>query len=152
MYIKRQAGISLIELIVFIVIVSVGLAGILSVMNVTTQHSADPMVRKQALAIAESLMEEITLKDYSNPPGGYTGTDRSQFDDVSDYASYNTTTGIVDISGTPVGGLSNYNISSVTVTIPGVSGVAEAKLITVTVTGPGNESLSMSTYRTNYAQ
>ena len=61
----RQRGISLIELIMFIVIVSVGIAGILSVMNVTTQASADPLLRKQALAIAESLLEEITLQPFT---------------------------------------------------------------------------------------
>lgn len=60
-----QAGISLIELIMFIVIVSVGLAGILSVMNVTTRASADPMLRKQAIAIAESLLEEIELQPFT---------------------------------------------------------------------------------------
>ncbi len=61
----RQKGISLIELIMFIVIVSVGIAGILSVMNVTTKNSADPLLRKQALAIAESLLEEITLQPFT---------------------------------------------------------------------------------------
>jgi MSHA pilin protein MshD len=60
-----QTGISLIELIMFIVIVSVGLAGILSVMNVTTKNSADPMLRKQAIALAESLMEEIQLQSFT---------------------------------------------------------------------------------------
>lgn len=62
---KAQAGISLIELVMFIVIVSVGLVGILSVMNVTTKHSADPLIRKQALAIAESLLEEIELQAFT---------------------------------------------------------------------------------------
>jgi MSHA pilin protein MshD len=57
----RQLGISLIELIMFIVIVSVALAGILLVMNATTKNSADPLVHKQALAIAESLLEEVEL-------------------------------------------------------------------------------------------
>jgi MSHA pilin protein MshD len=57
----NQRGISLIELIMFIVIVSVALAGILLVMNVTTKSSADPLVHKQALAIAESLLEEVEL-------------------------------------------------------------------------------------------
>ena len=56
-----QRGISLIELIMFIVIVSVAVAGILLVMNVTTKNSADPLVHKQALAIAESLIEEVEL-------------------------------------------------------------------------------------------
>ena len=60
-----QAGISLVELIMFIVIVSVGLVGILSVMNVVTAHSADPMIRKQAQAIAESLLEEIELQPFT---------------------------------------------------------------------------------------
>jgi MSHA pilin protein MshD len=61
----REAGLSLIELIMFIVIVSVGVAGVLSVMNVTAKTSADPMITKQALAIAESLMEEIQLQPFT---------------------------------------------------------------------------------------
>jgi MSHA pilin protein MshD len=60
-----QIGISLIELVMFIVIVSVGVVGILSVMNITTQNSADPMLRKQALSIAESLLEEIQLQPFT---------------------------------------------------------------------------------------
>jgi MSHA pilin protein MshD len=60
-----QAGISLIELIMFMVIISVGLAGILSVMTITTRASADPMLRKQAIAIAESLLEEIQLQPFT---------------------------------------------------------------------------------------
>ncbi len=60
-----QAGISLIELVIFIVIVSIGVVGILSVMNVTTKSSADPLIRKQALAIAESLLEEIELQAFT---------------------------------------------------------------------------------------
>jgi len=60
-----QRGISLIELIMFIVIVSVALAGILLVMNVTTKSSADPLVHKQALAIAESLIEEVELMPFT---------------------------------------------------------------------------------------
>lgn len=61
----NQRGISLIELVMFIVIVSVALAGILLVMNVTTKSSADPLVHKQALAIAESLLEEVELMPFT---------------------------------------------------------------------------------------
>jgi len=61
----KQRGISLIELIIFIVIISVALTGILLVMNQTTAHSADPMVRKQALAIAESILEEVELMPFT---------------------------------------------------------------------------------------
>ena len=61
----RQRGISLIELIMFIVIITIALAGILLVMNKTTGHSADTLVRKQALAIAESLLEEVELMPFT---------------------------------------------------------------------------------------
>lgn len=60
-----QRGISLIELIMFIVIVSVALAGILLVMNTTTKSSADPLIHKQALAVAESLLEEVELMPFT---------------------------------------------------------------------------------------
>lgn len=61
----KQRGISLIELIIFIVVVSVALAGILRVMNVTGKSSADPLIHKQSLAIAEALLEEIELMPFT---------------------------------------------------------------------------------------
>jgi len=60
-----QRGLSLIELLIFIVVVGVCLAGVLAAINLGTQHSADPMVRKQALAAAESLLEEIELQPFT---------------------------------------------------------------------------------------
>lgn len=148
MCIKRQAGVTLIELIVYIAIVSVGIAGILSVMTTTTRYSAAPMLRKQALAVAESLLEEVLLKEYDNPTGGYSGADRSQFDDVDDYSGYSMT-GISDIAGSPIAALSDYN-ATVAVAGATISGVT-AKLVTVTVTGPSNVSVALSGYRTDYA-
>ena len=62
---RSQRGVSLVELIMFIVIISVALAGILLVMNKVTGHSADTLVRKQALAIAESLLEEVELMPFT---------------------------------------------------------------------------------------
>jgi MSHA pilin protein MshD len=55
----RQSGVTLVELIMFMVIVSIALAGILQVMRMTTANSADPLRRKQALMIAEALLEEV---------------------------------------------------------------------------------------------
>lgn len=60
-----QTGISLIELVIFIVVVSIGVVGILSVMNITVMHSSDPITQKQAVAIAESLLEEIELQPFT---------------------------------------------------------------------------------------
>ena len=44
----HQSGLTLIELIVFIVVVGVGIAGITLTYNTVVRHSADPMLRKQA--------------------------------------------------------------------------------------------------------
>ena len=72
---RPQRGFTLIELIIFIVVVAAGLAGILSVMNTVVKSSADPMIRKQTIAIAESLLEEILLKEYCDPDSLEMGTD-----------------------------------------------------------------------------
>ncbi len=62
---KHQAGVTLIELIVFIVIVSAALAGVLKVLEVTSKASVDPLLQKQALAIAESLLLEIEQQPFT---------------------------------------------------------------------------------------
>ncbi len=62
---RTQLGLTLIELIVFIVIVSVGMAGILVTYDTVVRHSADPLARKQALAIAESLLLEVEQQPFT---------------------------------------------------------------------------------------
>jgi MSHA pilin protein MshD len=57
--------VTLIELILFMAIIAIALGGIISVMNLTSQRSADPVRRKQALIIAEGLLEEIELARFS---------------------------------------------------------------------------------------
>lgn len=61
----RQRGVTLVELIVFIVIVSVGVVGLVSVIGPMVRTSADPMVTKQLTAIAESLLNEALHKPYT---------------------------------------------------------------------------------------
>ncbi|MGV3741835.1 MAG: type IV pilus modification PilV family protein [Burkholderiaceae bacterium] len=117
---NRQRGISLMELLLFIVIVSVGIAGILSVMSVTTRASADPLQRKQALAIAEALLEEVSQMPFTDcdpdgfvsdtvcnqsevmgPEGGPAAETRgslsSPFDNVNDYNGFQLAPGAGDI-------------------------------------------------------
>ncbi len=62
---RRMAGISMVELIIFIVVVSIGVVGILPVLNVAVKGSPDPMLRKQAIAIAESLLTEIEQHNFT---------------------------------------------------------------------------------------
>lgn len=56
---KSNHGFSLVELVVFIVIVTTAIAGVVGALAWMSGRSANPMVRKQAIAIAESLMQEI---------------------------------------------------------------------------------------------
>lgn len=61
----RQHGFNLIELILFMLIVSVGVVGLLGTMNSAVINSVDPMLQKQALSIAESLLLEIERQPFS---------------------------------------------------------------------------------------
>lgn len=61
----RQHGLSLIELVMFVAIVGMAIAGVLMVFNNTIKNSADPLVRKQALAIAESLLGEVLMQPFT---------------------------------------------------------------------------------------
>src|SRR5574340_1278200 len=61
----RQRGLSLIELLVFIVVVGAAVAGVLVAYNQAVKRSADPLERKQAIAIAESLLEEVELQPFT---------------------------------------------------------------------------------------
>src|SRR5712671_958700 len=62
---RRQAGLSLIEVVIFIVVLGIGFTGMLVLYNQMTRGSVDPLVRKQALAIASSLLEEIELRAFT---------------------------------------------------------------------------------------
>lgn len=152
----RQSGFSLVETVLFVVIVSVALAGVLSVMNYTTLHSADPLIRKQAIVVAESFLEEIAQHNFSNPSGAATPANRAMFDDIGDYNGY-ASNGIytIDDASTPIPALAKYNAAvSVVDTTLGPAGAqipaGSVKLITVTITGPDNVPVVLSAYRSAY--
>lgn len=140
----------MIELIVAMVVISVALVGVMSVINLTVLHSADPVLRQQSIAIAESYMEEISLKNYSDPDTDGEGS-RALFDDVDDYDGLSDH-GARDQNGHAIGGLGNYLVSvNVTPQYYGPSGTTVAGLkIDVTVTDPGGEQLTLTGYRIDY--
>jgi MSHA pilin protein MshD len=143
-----QTGVTLVELILSMVIISIALTGVLTVMNLTVSHSADPVVRHQSLAIAESYLEEILLQSYANPTNGYSGLDRSQFDDVGDYNGLNDT-GVKDQLGQSVVTLANYNVTVSVSTPVTLADSIQAKKITVNVFGMGS-GLKLVGYRVDY--
>lgn len=142
---SRQRGVTLVELILSMVIISIALVGILSVMNLTVAHSADPVVQHQAVAIAESYLEEILLQAYPHS----TSANRADFDDVSDYNTLPDTL-VRDQQGDKIDDLSQYRIS-VTVSEPmTLTDGVNAKKISVIVSGPGVSSLTLTGYKAEY--
>lgn len=139
----RHRGFTLIELIIFIVVVGVGLAGILTVSNNVVKSSADPMVRKQSMALSDSILEEILQKEYADPDGVQGNeTTRDTMDDVDDYNG-KTKTIFTDWPSA----LGTYTVA-ISVSSTTLGSVA-AKKVTVTVSG-GVHVISLSGYRTNY--
>ena len=144
----RHRGFTLIELIIFIVVVSAGLAGILSVMNSVVKSSADPMVRKQAMALAESILEEIVQKEYADPDGVQGNeTTRATMDDVDDYKG-KTAAEIQTLFADSLAQVPGYTIAIDVPAAAAVSGV-DMKKVTVTVS-KGSESIALSGYRADY--
>src|SRR3954465_14029675 len=92
---RRGCGFTLPELLLLIIVLAFALVGIVLVINTATAGSADPLLAKQAMAAAESMMEEVLLQPFNNPPGGFSGaatqTNRQNFDDARDYDGFNTT-------------------------------------------------------------
>jgi MSHA pilin protein MshD len=139
---RQHLGFTLIEVIIFIVVVGAGLAGILAVSTNVVKSSADPMVRKQAMALADSILEEILQKEYSDPDGTSGETTRDTMDDVSDYDG-KTKALFTDWPAS----LSTYSV--VISVAPSTLGTVTAKKVTVTVTG-GSNAITMTGYRTAY--
>lgn len=162
----------------FIVIVGVALQALLGVVAQTTRTSADPQVQRQALAIAESLLEEVlalpltwcdpddplvasvtaisgctTLAEALGPEAGETRFGSRRFDNVSDFNGY-VMNGVQDLSSALVPGLQAYSarVAVVADTLGSLSAASgELLRVTVTVTGPGGLSLSLDGYRSRHA-
>jgi MSHA pilin protein MshD len=176
----KERGLTLIEVVVFIAVLAIGIAAILVLYNRVTEASVDPMVRKQAVALAASLLEEVELHGYTycdpddanvytaSAPGscaqvenlgpeGETRSGTPRFDNVNDYQGFSMAgAGMQSADGTVLTGLSAYTASVAIAQIsPAELGPAipdtEALRITVTVSGPAGVNVSLQGYRVRYA-
>ena len=150
---RPQAGASLIEMIAFVVIISVSLTGIISVFNEANQRNVDPIPRVRALECAQAKMDEILARKYADnsPTGGIPACGSAEVGAVA-CSAIGTNTGLLNDVGDYAGQVDNSldNCSlNVAVTQPGLSG-APARLITVTATSSGGEQVTLSAYKVNF--
>lgn len=144
-----QSGFTLVELIVSIVVIAVAVTGVLLAVQFTTMHSADPMIRQQAVAIADAYMEEIMLQSY-NQTGGNT---RQTFNDVYDYNDLSAWHKPKDQTNSTLTKLENYrvNVDAEQIDNFGPSKNTTAAEITVTVTHQFTDvEFALTGFKTQY--
>ncbi len=107
--IKSKAGFTLIEIILAIVVFSIGVVGIMVVFYNTLGRTSNPIVRHRAIDVTSSVMDVILSKKFDNdtPNGGGViplsevnigkestdGNSTETFDDVDDFNGLSCTTG-----------------------------------------------------------
>jgi MSHA pilin protein MshD len=176
---RRGRGMSLIEVVVFIVVLAIGIAATLVVYNRVTSASVDPMVRKQALALASSLLEEIELRGFTycdpddanvytatttaactaveaiGPEAGETRYADPRFDNVNDYDGFSMAgANIKSADGTLVSGLTDYSVAASVANAGADFGIAADAALRITVTAvhvPTGTTVTLQGYRLRYA-
>lgn len=155
MWNKRQAGVTLVELIVAIVIIGIAVAGVLQVFNVGAIASTDPIVTKQLRAVAEGMMDEIQRQPFAVTANTGTPSNacaRNTFNDVLDYNGY-APGYICLVTGDAVPALAGMTITVEVASIADLTGIAAADTYRIKVTtNKGTNSFALTGWRTNFAK
>ena len=151
MSMQRQTGTTLIELVIAIVIISIAASTVLMALSTSLAQSADPMIRHQAVAVAESYLEEIALRSFADPDGVDGEATRDLYDDVDDY------NGLVDVGArdqfdNALAGLGDYTVTVAVAASGALPSIASTDLflISVTITHAANIDFTISAYRANF--
>jgi len=156
---RRARGATLIEVVLFVLIVGIALSAVLGTLALAAGRSGDPIVQRQALAIAESLLHEILAQPFAatDPDGGAEaigpepgearGSPSLPFDHANDYHGY-AAAGIVDAGGSAVAGLAGYSVQvSVQPQALDNIGAGDGLLVRVTVSPPAGAPLVLTGFR-----
>lgn len=145
---RSQRGFSFIELVISIVLISVAVGGVLLAYTNTVAGSSDPLIREQAVAVAESYLEEILSKPFDDPDGVDGEGSRAAFDDVDDFAGLSQEPQLPD--GTTLGlGAYTVNVTLVATSLNGIAAAASWR-VDVSVSHSSGESITLTGYRTDY--
>jgi MSHA pilin protein MshD len=144
---QRQSGITLVELVISLVVIGIAAAAILGVYTTTIRASADPMIRAQAIAIAEMYMDEIMGRPFSGSTGDGSCGSRQDWDHIEAYDGLSCPP--QDVFGQPLPGLEAYTVE-VSVSADGSLGLGgDERRIDVTVSdNAGTVNLALSAWRT----
>lgn len=144
---RRQAGVTLVELIVALALAAVLVGSMWSAWTLLGRGSADPLVARQSLAVAQSLLREIDLQPLPGTAvaGGTAG--RTGFASIGDYDGL-TMSGISDVEGSALSGLEGYD-ARVAVSPQALAGVpaTDGWWVTVSITGPGGQVTTLASWR-----
>jgi MSHA pilin protein MshD len=142
-----QRGVTLVELIVALTLATVVLSSIWNAWTMLSGRSADPLVARQQLAIAQSLLREIELQPLPGTATAAATPGRTGFASISDYNGL-AMSGISDVEGQAIAGLEGYG-ATVSVLPQALGGVAanQGWWINVSVTGPDGAALKLGMWR-----
>lgn len=140
-----EKGVSLIELIVFIIVVGIASSALFATYSYSMMRNTDPLIQVRALELAQARLDEILALKYdeNTPTGGIpacgsggvpvcNNTTDSNRNDVDDFHN---------VSDTPYTGYTR------TVTVVTANNL---KLITVTVAAPKSLSTTLAAYKANF--
>jgi MSHA pilin protein MshD len=148
---KRARGMTLIEVIVAVTVISISITAVLGLMSAIAVRSAGAVVGTQSQAIAAAYLSEILAKSYQDPTGaGEVG--RQNFDDVLDYNGLDEL-GARDCTDTAIAGLNQYRVRVTVTTVDFGSPAPKAvpaRRVDVSVTDPTGLTILMTGYRTSY--
>lgn len=151
-----QRGVTLIELVVFMVVVSVALTAMFSAMNHYVIHSVDPVGQIRALECAQAKLDEVSARkfDENSPTGGVPACGSAEAGALA--CAGISADAQLDDTGDFAGQTDNSNPDcSISVTVVNAGGelglpVNQARRVTVQVTSPGGGNVTLSTYRSNF--
>ncbi|UXD86564.1 type IV pilus modification PilV family protein [Thalassolituus hydrocarboniclasticus] len=159
---NRQHGLTLVELVIMMVIISIALVASLRAFSLLSGRSADALLQSRVTSLAQIYLDEILARqfDENTGPAGvppYTGVcritddgeNREQYDDVDDYNGLNESPALMDQDLAAL--YSGYQVS-VEVHCDDSVGVnpGGAKRIDLAILAPNGQASHFTAYKGNF--